>query len=137
MRDAIIDSPAPSCGVVVCLAVVGRPTSIIERALIRARRPLRSLDAYTSRPRSTPSIGACGSSKGIAMPLGLWLSDHDLSLVHALIVEDGGGGPLHWIAVRGGGRWLCDGVTTGGLWLWRDRAPASWAVRAAYAVAPG
>ena len=63
------------------------------------------------------------------MALRCWLDGRDPRL-YAVIVEYAEGGPLHWIGCRG--VWVCDG----GRWS-RDRSPARWAVKAAYAVTPG
>jgi hypothetical protein len=68
-------------------------------------------------------------------PLRRWLRDCETSLYAAtlaLIVEPDDGG-LHWIAHKGSA-WLCDGLTTGGRWLWRERRLPPWSVKAAYAV---
>jgi hypothetical protein len=130
LTDAVIDSDAASCGVIVASAIVGQPTSIIERVLIHDRRPVRSMDAYdlaTVLDRFGHGLWFIEGHHD-PVPLEVWLWPRDERLL-ALIVEDAHGGPRHWLGCRGLS--ICDGG------VWTRRCPDRWSVRAAYAVRPG
>jgi hypothetical protein len=134
-RHAIIDTDAPSCGVVVCPAVTGRPTSAVERVLIRDHRPVDALHAYDLATVLDRFGYGLWFAEGYAkpMPFSGWLDSRDPRL-YAVIVEDSAEGPLHWIGCWGS--WLCDGLTTGGRWVRRYSGLGRWSVKAAYAVTP-
>jgi hypothetical protein len=132
-RHAIIDSdPVPSCGVIVASALVGRPTSVVERILLRDGYPVHSLDARDLATAIAPFGLGLWFTEGydqVAIPLDLWLDGRDRR-VYALVVEDQRGGPRHFLAACGLA--VCDG----GVWS-RDGDLGRWSVRAAYAVEPG
>jgi hypothetical protein len=117
---------APSCGVIVASAVTGRPTSTIERVLIRAHCRVDSLNACdmaTSLDRFGLSLWLTDGFEE-PVPLEVWLWPRDERLL-ALIVEDGRG-PRHWLGCRGLA--ICDGGR------WSRGYDARWSVKAAYAV---
>jgi hypothetical protein len=106
---------------VVASAIVGSPTSTIERVLIRARRRIGDLDAFDLATALDPFGYGLWFIEGHhdPPPLEVWLYDRDPRLF-ALIAQDAHGGPLHWIGCLGLA--LCDALTGG---RWSRMAPPS------------
>jgi hypothetical protein len=74
-RHAIIDADATPCGVVVCSAITGKPTSAIERILRRARCRVDALDARGMATALDPfglSLWLTGGFEE-PVPLEVWL----------------------------------------------------------------